>query len=126
MKHYEHSLAGHFDKLLATREAELRATLDIENKKDLADDQPGNAEVQDFKDLADRESQHDIEALEAARAANELSQVLAARQRLRSGNFGQCLECGKPVDLRRLEARPEAAFCVTCQAAGEAPAAYRQ
>ena len=121
MKHYDHSMAGHFGKLLDVREAELRATLDAGYKQELAADRPGDTEVQDFKDLADRESQHDMAALEAVHAMNELSQVLAARHRLLGGSFGQCLECGKPIDLRRLEALPEAAFCLACQAAGEKP-----
>jgi RNA polymerase-binding transcription factor DksA len=119
MKHYDHSMAGHFGKLLAAREAELRAALDTGNKKELEAGQPAQTDVQDFKDLAERESQHDIAALEEAQAVNELSQVLAALRRLRDGSFGQCLECGKPMDLRRLEALPAAAFCVACQAAGE-------
>ena len=123
MQHYDNSLAGHFGKLLAAREAELRLALDTGNKKELAGDQTGNGEAHDFKDLAERESHFDLAALEAARIANELSQVLAARRRLKDGSFGQCVECGKPMDLRRLEAMPAAAFCVPCQAAGEPTAA---
>jgi DnaK suppressor protein len=121
MKHYDHSMAAHFGKLLAAREAELKAALDTNYKEELEADQPDDSEVLDFKDLADRESQHDMAALEAVHAMNELSQVLAARHRLLGGSFGQCLECGKPIDLRRLEALPEAALCLACQAAGEKP-----
>ncbi|EJL88495.1 DnaK suppressor protein [Polaromonas sp. CF318] len=119
MKHYDNSLAGHFGTILAQREAELRAVLDTGNKKELSDAQPGNGEVQDFKDLAERELESDMAAMDEARAAIELSQVLAASRRLREGSFGQCLECGKPIDLRRLEVLPSAAFCVACQTAGE-------
>ncbi|MEO7886894.1 TraR/DksA family transcriptional regulator [Polaromonas sp.] len=124
MKHYDRSLAGHFDGILAWRESELRASLDTDNPKELAAEQPGN-EVQDFKDLAERALQYGMAALDAERAATELSQVLAARCRLREGSFGQCAQCGKPIDLRRLEALPAAAFCLACQAAGEeTPAAH--
>jgi len=119
MQHYDKSFAGHFGKLLAAREAELRAALDTGNKKELADDQPGNGEVRDFKDLAERELEYDRAAMDEARTETELSQVLAARRRLKDGSFGQCVECGKPMDLLRLEAMPAAAFCVPCQAAGE-------
>jgi DnaK suppressor protein len=119
MKHYDNSLAAHFGDILARRETELRAALDTGNKKALSDAQPGNGEVQDFKDLAERESQSDMAAMDEARAAIELSQVLAASRRLREGSFGQCVECGKPIDLRRLQALPAAAFCVACQTAGE-------
>lgn len=127
MTHYENSFAEQFDKLLASREAELRAALDAGNKRELADDQPGNGEVRDFKDLAERESESDMAALDAERIATELSQVLAARRRLGEGKFGRCEECGKPMDLHRLEALPAAALCVACQAAGEqAQGAHRQ
>lgn len=119
MQHYDNSFAGHFGKLLAAREVELRTALDIRNQEELADDQSSNGEVRDFKDLAERELEYDIAALEAARIATELSQVLAARRRLRDGSFGQCVICGKPMDLPRLEAIPAAAFCVPCQAADE-------
>jgi RNA polymerase-binding transcription factor DksA len=120
MKHYDNSLAGHFGGILARRETELRKVLDTGNKEELAADQAGG-EVQDFKDLAERESQSDMAAMDAARAAAEFSLVLAARRRLRDGNYGQCVGCGKPIDLRRLEALPAAAFCVACQTAGEKP-----
>ena len=119
MKHYEHSLFAHFDQILAARQAGLSTALDTGNKRELADELPGDGEVRDFKDLAGRELEYTMAALEEARIANELSQVLAARRRLKDGSFGQCVECGKPMDLLRLQAMPAAAFCVDCQAAGE-------
>lgn len=127
MKHYDNSLAGHFGNILARREAELRATLDTGGKEELAAEEAGSGEVRDFKDLAERESQFDMAALDAARAMEELAQVLAARRRLQEGHYGQCTECGKPIDLRRLEALPAAAFCLACQTVGEeTPALHRK
>lgn len=119
MKHYDNSLAGHFGNILARREAELRAALDTGSHEELAAEEAGNAEVRDFKDLAERELQFDMAALDAARVTEELAQVLAARRRLQEGHYGQCTECSKPIDLRRLEALPAAALCLTCQTAGE-------
>lgn len=52
-----------------------------------------------------------LEALDRQRAV-----VLAALHRIESGTYGQCVDCGAPVPERRLEARPEAARCVSCQA----------
>lgn len=31
------------------------------------------------------------------------------------GNFGDCESCGEPIGWSRLEARPEARFCIACQ-----------
>jgi RNA polymerase-binding transcription factor DksA len=52
-----------------------------------------------------------LEALDRQRNA-----VLAALHRVETGTYGQCVDCGAPVPEGRLEARPEAARCVSCQA----------
>ncbi|WP_067819436.1 TraR/DksA family transcriptional regulator [Actinomadura kijaniata] len=41
--------------------------------------------------------------------------VLAALERIEEGTYGQCQGCGEQVPEGRLEARPDAARCVTCQ-----------
>jgi len=52
--------------------------------------------------------------LAAAKARRVL--VLEALHRIESGSYGSCVDCGKGVPEGRLEAKPEAARCVTCQA----------
>jgi DnaK suppressor protein len=52
--------------------------------------------------------------LDAAKARRLL--VLAALTRLDDGRYGVCVDCGKPVPDGRLEAKPEAARCISCQA----------
>ena len=41
--------------------------------------------------------------------------VLAALQRIDAGTYGLCQGCGSQVPEGRLEARPDAARCITCQ-----------
>ena len=41
--------------------------------------------------------------------------VLEALARLDNGSYGLCVDCGQPVPEGRLEAKPEAARCLTCQ-----------
>ncbi len=48
-------------------------------------------------------------------ARRQLSDVLAALNRIDLGTYGTCVECGGPVPEGRLEAKPEAARCVACQ-----------
>lgn len=42
--------------------------------------------------------------------------VVAALERIDAGTYGRCLACGRPVPEGRLEVRPDAARCITCQA----------
>lgn len=42
-------------------------------------------------------------------------QVEAALGRIDEGEYGDCQSCGEAVGLRRLEAAPEAPFCLACQ-----------
>jgi RNA polymerase-binding transcription factor DksA len=56
-----------------------------------------------------------IEAvLDSARAQRD--EVLAALARIQDSTYGQCVDCGGQIPEGRLEARPEAARCVSCQA----------
>jgi DnaK suppressor protein len=49
-------------------------------------------------------------------AKMQRSEVLNALHRIELGTYGTCVDCGAPVPEGRLEAKPEAARCVTCQA----------
>jgi DnaK suppressor protein len=53
-------------------------------------------------------------ALETMRG--QRAEVLAALARVQAGTYGKCVDCGLPVGEGRLEARPEASRCVSCQA----------
>jgi DnaK suppressor protein len=104
--------------ILQQREAELRATLRsvLAANSDPADSQQG---VSDFKDIAAEQSRDTVDEAQADHAAIELEQVVAALQRIEDGSYGQCLDCGEPIDERRLTAMPAAAYCVACQAVHE-------
>jgi DnaK suppressor protein len=75
----------------------------------------------DFKDMATEESLAVVDDAQATHAASELAQVLAARQRLIDQTYGQCLDCGKAMDLLRLEALPATPCCTACQSVLEQP-----
>jgi DnaK suppressor protein len=119
MESYNNSMAPRFTQLLAQREAELRATLRAtgDTAGQALDAEP--REVTDFKDVAEEESLAMVDEAKAEHAAQELEQVLAARQRLLDGSYGDCLNCGEAIDLRRLTALPATPFCTACQAAHE-------
>ena len=52
-------------------------------------------------------------------ARQGLEQVKAALQRIASGDYGYCVECEEDIDFARLQARPEAPFCIDCQSGRE-------
>ncbi len=53
----------------------------------------------------------------ANREAHQRRLVLieAALHILKSGRYGLCRSCEEPINLKRLEARPETPFCIECQ-----------
>lgn len=44
-----------------------------------------------------------------------LKQVEAALERIRTGRYGDCVDCGESIEPARLQAAPEASRCVPCQ-----------
>ena len=48
-----------------------------------------------------------------------LTMVEAALNNHRDGEYGYCRDCGEPVGVARLTARPETPFCIHCQGALE-------
>jgi len=44
-----------------------------------------------------------------------LRQVQAALKRVGEGAFGYCLECDESIGKARLDVRPEAFLCISCQ-----------
>jgi len=46
---------------------------------------------------------------------NEVRDIEAALERIRTGTYGICTDCGGPIDFERLEAWPTAKRCRPCQ-----------
>ena len=59
-------------------------------------------------------------ALEAAgHNASQLRTIRHALAKFDDGSYGECEECGNPIGFSRLQARPEARLCITCQTRAE-------
>jgi DnaK suppressor protein len=74
---------------------------------------PGDADA--GLDLADNERSN----AGVGAAQEQLKHVRAALQRLDAGEYGRCVDCGNELPADRLEAKPEAARCMSCQAKAE-------
>jgi DnaK suppressor protein len=50
------------------------------------------------------------------RLRQELANVAHALEKIQKGTYGNCDNCGKPIDPARLEALPQASLCMDCKA----------
>ncbi|OGV60884.1 MAG: hypothetical protein A2X45_20350 [Lentisphaerae bacterium GWF2_50_93] len=62
---------------------------------------------------------HDMELEMMSSEVEVLEMIDEAFERLVSGDFGKCLDCGCVIPNERLEAKPYARFCVKCKSARE-------
>ncbi len=51
---------------------------------------------------------------QAALVAREIASVNRALLRIENSTYGECVRCGDAIAPKRLEARPEAALCISC------------
>lgn len=73
------------------------------------------------KELEDNEV---VDAL-GNEARAEIAKISAALRRMESGDFGNCTECGMPINEARLHAYPYAEECIECAEFGERRRARR-
>src|SRR3954469_10218528 len=108
---------------LLQRQEELQCLLRAVNDAGIAADAP--SEVLDFKDVAAEDTRAVVDEVAHAHAAGELAQIGLALRRVAAGTYGQCEDCGEPIDERRLRALPATAYCTPCQAIHERAARRR-
>ena len=46
---------------------------------------------------------------------NKTQDIQAALRSIEKGSYGTCARCGKPIEPGRLEVKPDATLCVSCQ-----------
>ncbi len=76
------------------------------------------ADEQGTKDLADKANNTYTKEFLFYQSSNDrtlLQLVDEALNRIEQGNYGECVHCGGPVEIKRLEAVPWARHCIPCQ-----------
>ena len=48
-----------------------------------------------------------------------MNKILAALEKIDTGIYGECEQCGEEIGIKRLEARPVAELCIDCKAQQE-------
>jgi RNA polymerase-binding transcription factor DksA len=105
---------------LATSLPVLRARLEeqrefrIEQLVDLAAEELAAEELASAAAAGER-ARDEMSALLAAAARQALADIENALRRMATGRYGTCLSCGVPIELPRLYAVPQTAFCESCQ-----------
>jgi len=75
----------------------------------------GTDSPQDPADAGTTLSDNDRTEAILAAVQSQRRQVMDALLRIERGTYGVCADCKTPIPEGRLDARPEAVRCVTCQ-----------
>jgi len=105
---------------LECREQELRRLIAEEHERatvELFSDLDGV--VGDEADQAFAKTRAGVETELVDRHLRELEQIDSARERIKSGGFDVCADCGGPIGAARLEAVLSATRCIDCQSRRE-------
>ena len=97
------------ETLLARRD-EIHASLRSNAK---APSTPGD--VKDSGDEASSATMSDLQSSLEATEINELKSIEDALHRMERNEYGVCVDCGEPINMKRLEIAPYVARCITCQ-----------
>src|SRR5215469_9570274 len=101
-----------FKKRLETRQQELRRTISrTEQDGRAADDEA----TQDIADRAASSYNKEFLFHQSNNDRQLLNMVESALDRIREGSFGECISCGKEINVKRLEAVPWTRHCIECQ-----------
>jgi DnaK suppressor protein len=76
---------------------------------------PGQATFPDMGDQASAETDMNFMLRLRGREQRLLKKIDEALERIESGTFGICDDCGEHIDFKRLEARPVTTMCIECK-----------
>ncbi len=105
-----------FRERLRARDAELRRTIHaaLMNNEDKTYAEVAGR-VLDAGEASVANLMADAKIIEIEKEVAEQSSVVAALARITNGSYGQCIDCGDEVGVKRLEAEPTATRCIRCQ-----------
>ena len=113
------SILESIKKDLLSRREKLEGNLEEITKKDDHEPDDTSAKFPDYGDKPDENAQEisDYTTNIATEAVLEktLADINNALERIENGTYGICKYCGRPIDAKRLIARPVASSCVACK-----------
>lgn len=60
-------------------------------------------------------SGHERTVVIEGRLKSDLLEIEAALKKIKKGTYGRCERCGKAIDVKRLEVKPQALYCLKCE-----------
>ena len=102
----------HFKSILEEKRLAILRNAQASLEQDMTFD---TNEMPDEIDLASSEYIQSFALRLRGRERFFLDKIDAALKKLEAGEFGMCEECGEPIGLKRLEARPETTYCIRCK-----------
>jgi DnaK suppressor protein len=114
------------EQQVTTKSSQIRAKLEAEKKR-LLEELAQNAKETAMEDRREgspfgKREEEANESMELekrlaldSRLNNLVNEVERALQKLDSGKYGICDNCGKPIDPARMEALPQAILCLNCR-----------
>ncbi len=109
------AMLEHFRKILLDWKRELMEEVDrtVHHMQDEA------ANFPDPNDRATQESEFTMELRTRDRERKLIKKIDEALNKLDTGEYGYCEQCGVEIGIRRLEARPTATLCIDCKSLDE-------
>jgi DnaK suppressor protein len=99
------------EKLLQQRADLHRSTISaVEQGRETSTD-----DTQDVADQAVASYQKELLFSQGTNGHVQLTLIRAALDRIVEGTYGECLNCGKTIGMKRLEALPWTPYCIDCQ-----------
>lgn len=75
--------------------------------------------INDIGETASQMEQSELHSQLAALESRELAQIDQAIHKIRTGSYGHCDRCEKPIPMARLQALPFSSLCIHCQKKSE-------
>lgn len=101
-----------YKAVLEARQAELSYAL--RNREDIAIEK-----TPDALDEVQLAGERELAIRNLDRESNLLRNVRAALTRIADGGYGVCLHCDEDISAKRLNAVPQAPYCIKCQEAAD-------
>ncbi len=105
----------HFRKMLNAwkQDLENEITRTVHNMRDEPENPP------DPNDRASQETDMSLELRSRDRERKLIKKINEAIDRINTGEYGYCDNCGVEIGIERLEARPTAEMCIDCKTVDE-------